>query len=181
MTKYVGLLRGINVGGNNRVEMPKLKRAFESLGFLNVSTYINTGNVIFETDKKDLEEIIEKALKKAFGLPLRIVIRDAKNIKKLCKDIPRGFENNTEQKTDILFLWDEYNNKKSLTLIKKTKVDTLKYIDGAVVWNVQKKYLTKSGMRGFTGSVIYKHMTARNINTVRKLNELLNQNVLTES
>jgi uncharacterized protein (DUF1697 family) len=174
MTKYVALLRGINVGGNNKVEMPKLKKVFESLGFENVSTYINSGNVIFETDKKDLEPQIEKALKKAFEFELRIVVRDAKNIKKLCKEIPKDWLNDTEQRTDVLFLWDEFDTKKSVDLIKTTGVDTLKYIDGAIVWHVKRKDVAKSGMKKFIGSLIYKNMTARNINTVRKLNELLN-------
>lgn len=174
MTKYVALLRGINVGGNNKVEMSKLKKVFGSLGFENVSTYINSGNVIFETDKKDLEPLIEKVLKKTFGFSLRIVIRDAKNIKKLCKDIPKDYLNNTEQRTDVLFLRDEFNTKKSIHLIKTTEVDTLKYIDGAIIWNVKRKDVTKSGMKKFIGTLIYKNMTARNINTVRKLNELLN-------
>jgi uncharacterized protein (DUF1697 family) len=174
MTKYVALLRGINVGGNNKVEMPKLKKVFEALGFLNVSTYINTGNVIFETDKKDLDTTIEKALLKAFGFAIRVVVRDTQNIQKLCKSLPNNWTNDTEQKTDILFLWDEFDNKKSIDLIKTTEVDTLKYIDGAIVWNVKRVDYTKSGMHKFIGTVIYKNMTARNINTVRKLNELLN-------
>lgn len=53
MKKYVALLRGINVGGNNKVAMPKLKECFESLGYRNVITYINSGNIIFETKKVD--------------------------------------------------------------------------------------------------------------------------------
>ncbi|MFZ2593445.1 MAG: DUF1697 domain-containing protein [Minisyncoccia bacterium] len=173
MTKYVALLRGINVGGNNKVEMPKLKKLFESLGFLNVSTYLNTGNAIFETDKKDLQTIIEKALCKAFGFEIRVVLRDAENIHNLCKALPSHFTNDTEQKTDILFLWDEYNSKKSLSLIKTSDVDTLEYIDGSIVWNVKRESYAKSGMGKFIGTVVYKNMTARNINTVRKLNELM--------
>jgi len=174
MTKYIALLRGINVGGNKKIEMSKLKKVFEDLSFKNVSTYINTGNVIFETDKKDFKNIIEKTLQKTFGFEVWIIIRDAENIKKLCKNVPKEFKNDTEQRTDILFLWDEYNNDKSIELIKITKVDILKYINGALVWNIKRKDLSKSGMRKFIGSPLYKNMTARNINTVRKLNELIN-------
>lgn len=173
MTRYIALLRGINVGGNKKVEMPKLKKAFESLKFSNVSTYINTGNVIFETDKKDVEALIEKALLKTFGFEIRVVVRDAKNIQKICKALPAEWTNGTEQKTDILFLWDKYDDKKSISLIETTSVDVLKYIDGVIAWNVSRQDLKKSGMHKFIGTVIYKHMTARNINTVRKLNELM--------
>lgn len=173
MTKYVALLRGINVGGNNKVEMPKLKKVFESLGFSNVSTYINTGNVIFETDKKDLDTVIEKTLLKTFGFEIRTVVRDAKNIQKLCRALSPSLTNDTKQKTDILFLWDEYDSKKSIELIKVNEVDNLKYIDGAIVWNVKREDYNKSGMNKFIGTAVYKNMTARNINTVRKLNELM--------
>lgn len=173
MKKYVALLRGINVGGNNKVEMPRLKKAFESLGFSNVSTYINTGNVIFETSRGGLAAVIEKALKNNFGFEIRVVVRDAKNIQKLCKILPPMWTNDADQKTDVLFLWDKYDSKKSLDLIKATSVDTLKYVDGAIAWNVPNKGLNKSGMKKFIGSVVYKNMTARNINTVRKLNELM--------
>jgi uncharacterized protein (DUF1697 family) len=50
---YVALLRGINVGGNNKVEMKKLKTTFETLGFTSVVTYINSGNIIFNTSDKN--------------------------------------------------------------------------------------------------------------------------------
>ncbi len=176
MSTYVALLRGINVGGNNKVEMPKLKKVFESLGFSDVSTYINTGNVIFSTDVSDTREIeqqIEKALKKTFGFEIKIVIRTAKNIKKICKTIPQEWTNDTEQRTDVLFLWEAYDSEKSIDLITTTEVDTVTYVDGAIVWNVSRDDYKKSGMQKFIGTKIYKHMTARNINTVRKLEELL--------
>jgi uncharacterized protein (DUF1697 family) len=175
MTQYVALLRGINVGGKSKVEMKKLKAIFETLGYENVSTYINSGNVIFTTAEKDTQKIvadIEHALAKKLGMQLRVVVRDAKNIQKLVKAIPAEWLNNAEQKTDILFLWDAYDTKKSLGLIKQCEgVDTLLYISGAIVWNIDRVYYSKSGMQKFIGTELYKHMTARNVNTVRKLFE----------
>ncbi len=178
--KYIALLRGINVGGNNKVEMPKLKKTFEDLGYLNVSTYINTGNVIFETEEKNdemLKKEIEKALKDNFKFEIRVVLRDGKNIEKVCKNIPTKWENNDDMKTDVLFLWEEFDNKKSLDLInKKEGIDNLIYVDGAIIWNIDRKNYTKSGMNKFIGSLLYKNMTARNVNTVRKLSELVKMN-----
>jgi len=171
--KYVALLRGINVGGNRKVEMQRLKKSFEKMGYENVLTYINSGNVIFETKRKNTGALageIEKMLKKTFGFPIPTVVRDEKNIQKVAKAIPKKWENNKDQKTDVLFLWKKFDKKGTIQLIKTTpKVDTLKYIDGAIIWNVDRAKYNKSGMNDFIGTDVYKHMTARNVNTVRKL------------
>jgi hypothetical protein len=68
---YVALLRGINVGGKNKVDMKKLKKCFEDIGMRKVTTYINSGNVIFEdTDhtKDEIATMLEKAILKDFSL-----------------------------------------------------------------------------------------------------------------
>lgn len=177
MKRYIAFLRGINVGGNKKVEMPKLQKVFELLGFTNVSTYINSGNVIFHSDTKDFSQI-ETALQKTFGFEVKIVLRDAENIRKLCKKIPREWKNDTKQKTDVLFLLDAFNSKNTLDLIQPNPaVDTLEYISGAIVWNIQRSNYTKSGLKNFIGTTLYKNMTARNINTVRKLGEILSKDI----
>lgn len=179
MVKYVALLRGINVGGNNKVEMKKLKEIMQTLSFKNVSTYINSGNILFESkylDKEKLAKKIEEAISKKFGFSIPTVVRNEGDIKKLLNSIPKNWENNTEQKTDILFLWDKFDNKKTLGLIKQAKgIDNLIYIKGEIVWNISRKNYSKSGMNKFIGTVVYKNMTARNINTVRKLFEIMNK------
>lgn len=173
MARYVALLRGINVGGNCKVEMARLKELFEKLGYISVRTYINSGNVVFES-KDDNFSAIEPALAQTFGFPIRTIVRSAKSIRQICQKIPIKWTNNTEQKTDVIFLWDKYDSKKSLSLIQTNpEVDTLVYLPGAIVWNLDREYYTKSGMHKFIGTEVYKHMTARNVNTVRKLDTLL--------
>jgi uncharacterized protein (DUF1697 family) len=173
MKKYIALLRGINVGGNNKVPMPELKKVFEGLGFLEITTYINTGNVIFATDKNNLETLIDNALQKQFGFNIKTIMYSQEKFQKICDALPKAWQNNAEQKTDILFLWEPFDTKKSVALIKTTPVDNLVYLHGAIAWNIQKKDYKKSGMHQFIGSPIYQHMTARNINTVRKLSLLM--------
>lgn len=173
MAQYVALLRGINVGGNAKVEMAKLRTVFESLGYEAVRTYINSGNVLFESSKDDFARI-EPALVKAFGFPIRAIVRDAKNIHHLCQEISPQWTNDKEQRTDVVFLWNQYDNKKSLDLIQTNPdVDTLVYLPGAIVWHFDREYYAKSGMHKFIGTEVYKHMTARNINTLRKLDQLM--------
>lgn len=173
---YVALLRGINVGGNSKVEMPKLKLAFEALGFDNVSTYINSGNVIFQDNRSDtkLVPLIEKTIAADFGLPVRVVLRDLATIQKLCKEIPASWTNDKQQKTDVLFLWDEIDSPDILNKISiKPDIEKVRYIAGALVWNVGRENVTRGSSVKLIQTDFYKHMTIRNVNTVRKLHELM--------
>ncbi len=182
--KYLALLRGINVGGNCKVEMPRLKQVFESSGFSNVLTYINSGNIIFEAParpKDKLARAIEKTLKKSFGFEIKTLVRTASEIQKLSKGIPATWTNDAEQKTDVLFLWDAFDSKSTIgEITTNSDIDSLKYISGAIAWNVHRKNYNKSGMRKFIGTKVYKHMTARNVNTVRKLASLMRIDSLSE-
>jgi uncharacterized protein (DUF1697 family) len=172
--KYVALLRGINVGGAKIVRMAYLKKVFEDLGFTAVTTYINSGNVIFTATRRPAVATIEAMLKRAFGFEVRCVIRDAKNIIRVAAAIPASWHNDTQQKTDILFLWDSFDRKQSLSLIPARQgVDTIRYVTGAILWHIERKNYSKSGMHDFIGTALYKHMTARNSNTVRALARLL--------
>lgn len=173
MKKYVALLRGINVGGNNKVDMGELKVVFEKMGFFDVSTYINSGNVLFSSKAEPSAEKIEKVIEKKFGFPVRTLVRDTEMLKEIVSSTPIDWSNDKDQKTDVLFLWDGYDTKKSIGLIKTNdKVDTLVYVKKSIVWHIHKKDYNKSGMNKFIGTEVYKNMTARNINTVRKLVEL---------
>lgn len=177
MAKYVALLRGINVGGNNKIEMAKLKSCFESLGYTNVITYINSGNVIFDSRETDTEKItnkIELSISKVFRLKIPIIVRSHNNIKKICKSIPDAWVNDTTYKTDVLFLWSLYAKKNTLKLIDTNQeVDSLIYVDGVIIWHLKKANYGKSKMNNIIGTDIYKNMTVRNVNTVRKLNILM--------
>lgn len=170
-------MRGINVGGNAKVSMKELKETFESLNFKNVSTYINSGNVIFEEATRDIESIvgaIERKLKKVFGFSIMVILRDAKNIQKIANIVPSDWTNDSTMKTDVLFLTNEFDKKETLKLITTNPaVDTLLYSPGAIIWKVSRSNYTKSGMKKIIGTEVYKNMTARNSNTLRKLATLM--------
>ncbi len=178
----LALLRGINVGGNKKVAMSELKKLFASLGYTTVSTYINSGNVLFKsaatlTGKARAHEarLIETALEKHFGFTITVMLRTASELLDLAAHIPKTWANDTEQRTDILFLADAYDSANSIQLAKHTAVDTLKYHSGALMWNVSRVQYSKSGLHAFIGSELYKNMTARNVNTVRTLARLFTE------
>lgn len=172
--KYIALLRGINVGGNNKVAMSNLKEIFEDLGYQNVRTYINSGNVIFESSRTQFNSLGEK-LSKKLGFDVKVLVVNVTTLQRVVRETPSTWTNDKKQKTDVLFLWPEYDFKKVLSELDLVdRVDAAFYTKGAVVWNIERRNQSKSRMQnGFIGSDVYKHMTARNINTVRKIAELL--------
>jgi uncharacterized protein (DUF1697 family) len=179
---YLALLRGINVGRNAKVEMSKLRETFESLGCKHVSTYINSGNVIFADARspKELVPLIEQAITKDFNLEIRIVLRDLPAIQNLCTAVPLSWTNDTKQKTDVLFLWEEIDNP---TIVEKVVInpplERVQYIPGTLVWNVGRENVTKGAGLKLVKTSLYQHMTVRNINTVRTLEKLMTKAVST--
>lgn len=175
---FVALLRGINVGGNAKVEMARLRTVFEDLGATLVSTYINSGNVIFVDSRKEAElvKLIEAAIKKEFGLSVPVIVRSQAEIEALLQKVPKSWVNDTQQKTDVLFLWAEVDKPSVVKGIDyKPEVENVLYVPGAVVWNVDRKHIKPGSGIKLIGTDLYRKMTARNINTVRKLDELMRQ------
>ncbi len=89
--RYVAFLRGINVGGHHKIPMADLRKELEELGFTNVVTLLNSGNVIFDSitnNKEGLEKTISGKLQITFGFPVPTIIRKAKTIYKMFNDSP---------------------------------------------------------------------------------------------
>ena len=110
---YVALLRGINVGGNRKVDMKALKATFERAGMGDVRTYINSGNVIFGSDSRDkvsLARTLEAAIEADFGFPVRVLLRDAEDMRVLVDALPDEWVNGSEAKCDVMFLGDEVDS-----------------------------------------------------------------------
>jgi uncharacterized protein (DUF1697 family) len=171
--RYVALLRGINVGGNNRVDMKLLRQTFENTGLRNVTSYINSGNIIFEYDVisvPDMVSSLEAAIEKDFGFPVKVLIRSADNIKMVAGSLPGSWTNDASMKCDVMFLWENYDNKSVIGGFKiNPHKEDVKYVPGAILWRVDRDYITRSAMLRLAGTELYKHMTIRNCNTVREL------------
>lgn len=174
---YVALLRGINVGGNRKVEMARLKQTFAGLGYRHVKTFISSGNVIFSNDSKDMDDLtkkVEQAIEKDFGFPVDTLLRDLPSIEKLVKAIPKAWVNDKDTKCDVMFLWKDADSRKTLKLLSyDTAVEDVKYLPGAIVWRIDRDKASKSKMLKVAGTKLYKQMTIRNPNTVRKIYELM--------
>ncbi|GAB6122037.1 DUF1697 domain-containing protein [Dysgonomonas termitidis] len=87
---YIALLRGINVGGKNIIKMAELKKVFENLGFQNVQSYIQSGNVLFISDKEEeqLRIEIETTIERTFGFPVAVILRTLSELETIIAGCP---------------------------------------------------------------------------------------------
>ncbi|GAB5565521.1 MAG: DUF1697 domain-containing protein [Winogradskyella sp.] len=91
MKTYIALLRGINVGGHRKVPMAELKKLMADTGFENVKTYIQSGNIVFQTKKenpKELEIIIYEAIIGKFGFEASVIVKTRSQLQKIFDDCP---------------------------------------------------------------------------------------------
>ena len=174
---YVALLRGINVGGNTMVSMKALKSCFEELGLEGVVTYINSGNIIFKasnTSVPALVRLIESGIKARCKMEIRVVVRTRSEIAAICQKIPTDWVTDKLMRTDVMFLRDEVDTAETIAAVPANPaVDRLVHVKGALIWNVSRKDYGNSKVPKMVGSSFYKNMTARNVNTTRKLLELM--------
>ena len=172
--KYVALLRGINVGGNCKVDMAALRAVFEQLGFTDVRSYINSGNVIFSSDNHPSASTIEAAIIETFSFSVPTLVIDQPTFGNVAEAIPADWTNDSHQKTDVLFLWPDAARPDTVDrIIINPAVDTLLYAEGAIIWHIDRTNYNQSKMTDFIKNPLYRQMTARNCNTVRKLVELM--------
>ena len=107
MNKYVAFLRGINSGSNPTLKMETLRAIFENIGFLNVKTLLASGNVVFDTEqseRQNLETILEKELEAKLGYKVAVIVLDSEKIKRLIESRPfEGIRINPQTRLYITF------------------------------------------------------------------------------
>lgn len=169
---YVALLRGINVGGNKKVEMKKLKAVFEQHGCTKVSTYINSGNVIFTASlsKAVLMEQVSKWIEEAFGFEVSTLIKTHQEMKEIAAAIPADWNNDEVHRSDVAYLFPAIDSPRVINELPfiKEYID-VRYVHGALYWRSARPDVMKSRMNKLIGHRLYKDMTMRNVNTARYL------------
>jgi uncharacterized protein (DUF1697 family) len=170
--KYVAFLRAINVGGTKVIKMEDLRRMFESLGYSNVATYIQSGNVIFESDEMDsptLEKQIETQIGQTFGFNVEVFLRTMDEVKAIVEKRP--FDQQGEETLFIPLLHSAPVPKAcQAVLALATETDSFAVQGRAVYWLRRDR-----GKSPFNNNFIEKALgmsaTARNLNTMRKIIE----------
>src|SRR5690606_3474117 len=126
------------------------------------------------SSKTGISEILEEAIETDFGLNIKVLVRSLDDITAVVQALPDTWKNDQQMKSDVLFLWEEADDESVLEkLVINPEVDTVKYVPGAILWSVEKKHYKKSGMNKIIGTKLYKQVTVRNVNTTRKIYELM--------
>lgn len=176
--KYIALLRGINVGGNAKVPMAELRVCFEALGFLNVKTYINSGNVIFETNQttiKSLRAEIENCLKKQFGFDLLIVLIESNHYKKIIESAPTWWGKDPLWKHNAIFLIEPTTAEEVVKAIGALKpdIELVEVCENVLFQSLEFSKFGQTTTGKLASNTLYKQMTIRNYNTAQRLLELI--------
>jgi uncharacterized protein (DUF1697 family) len=174
--RYVALLRGINLGGNVMIKMEDLRKAFEDLGFENVKTYINSGNVAFDTRKtaeSRLVDGIESAVEMLVGRQVAVMVRSQKDIERILKNNPFDGQYESHKNMHVLFLKEKMPKEKEEQLQASALPGERYEVCEREIYNLLPQGVAGSLLtKGFFEKKPRVPYTGRNWRTVEKLAEL---------
>jgi len=177
MARYVALLRGINVGGRNPIRMADLRTCLERDGLRDVSTYIQSGNVLFTAAEKAdvLTPRVEALIAETFEVPARVLLRTHTQLKNVVRRAPDGFGRDPQTyRYDVLFLMPPLAAAKTLKEVPtKEGVDEVYAGPGVLYFSRLTARASSSHLSRFVSMPIYKSMTIRNWSTTTKLLALM--------
>ena len=181
MTSYLVLLRGINVGGKNKLPMAELRSCLEDLDFENISTYIASGNVFLDSDLSaaNVAEKIEAALPKAFKLHaelIRVAVLSKAALEAVVKRRPKGFgDEPTKYHSDAIFLMGIDANEAMAVFSPRDGVDKVWPGKGVIYHQRVSAERTKSRLNRIMSTPVYASATIRSWQTTLALLDLMRE------
>jgi uncharacterized protein (DUF1697 family) len=170
--QYLALLRGINVGGKNKVPMADLRETVEELGHADVATYIQSGNVLFRAPRQPRAELsarLESGLSERFGIELKVVVVTEAELRRVVREAPAGFGAETHR-CDVIFLRRPLTVKKAMAVIEtKEGVDNAWAGKDVLYFSRLDAKASSSRLGKVVARPEYKEMTIRNWRTTTKL------------
>lgn len=176
MKRYIALLRGINISGKNKISMSELKKGFAELGFAEITTYLNSGNVVFSCatdDKNVIANKIELMIKDSFGLNIPVFIILQEKLQELLNHAPDWWgDDNKEIYDNLIFImpplsYDEFYDEIGAPKEEYEKAHNYKNV---IFWSFSRKDYQKTNWWPKTAnSNISDKFTIRTANTVRKI------------
>lgn len=177
--KYIVLLRGINISGKNKIPMGELKKVLEENQYTNVSTYLNSGNVILESNIKNEEAImkdIHEIIKVKFNLEIPVFVMDESYLESILSNSPEWWgTSNKEIYDNLIFIIPPIKFEDVYNAIgePKEELEKIKEYNNSIFWSYDLKNYRKSNWWVKTASVDIKDkITIRTANTMKKILEL---------
>lgn len=176
MKRYVAFLRGVNISGKNKVPMAELKKAFEKIGFSEVKTYLNSGNVIFSCEEDNIAPFsnqIEMTIKNQFGIDIPVFVISQEKLKDILNNAPNWW--GSESKTiydNLIFIMPPVTFADVFDEIGEPKEELEKIMEykGTIFWSFSRKDYQKTNWWSKTArAAISSKLTIRTANTVRKI------------
>ena len=166
---YVAFLRGVNLGPNNKISMPALRAMAEDLGYTDVATYINSGNLILSSPKKaaTVERQISDAIKKTFGRPIDVTVRTPAQLKKILAENPYP-DGNPSQVTVAFLTKSAPANAREKVAAVATDSEPFEFAGQEVYVNYSQG-IGKSKLAEKFSAIIGVSSTVRNMRTVEKV------------
>ena len=175
-TRYIALLRGVNISGKNKVPMAELKKCFEKLGFGEVKTYLNSGNVIFSSDEDNIGRFttqIETMIKNQFGFDIPVFVISKEELEDILHNAPKWWGNeNKEIYDNLIFIMHPTTFTDVFNEIGEPndELEQIKNYKEAVFWSFSRKDYQKTNWWSKTASAnISTKLTIRTANTIRKI------------
>ena len=176
MNQFAALLRGINVSGKNKIAMADLKKGFEALGFADVRTYLNSGNVLFSCGCEDtgsLSEMIETMIHERFGLEIPVLIISITGLADILDHAPKWWGSDDPGIYDnLIFILPPADFNEIYGEIGEVKegLEQIMSYENVIFWSFDRKQYQKTNWWPKTaGSEAGRKLTIRTANTVRKL------------
>jgi uncharacterized protein (DUF1697 family) len=178
--RFLALLRGLNVGGQNVIRRDDLVRCFEELGFDGVRTYIQSGNVLFrshETRVAALTAAIEAALSERLSNRVRAVVLPRAGYRAAVAAAPRDWGRDDDRKHNALFTLHGVTTRRIVEQlpVPKEGIETLASGPGVIFWSISKRHQTRTTWMKLAAAPAYQQVTVRNHRTVFRLLELLEE------
>ena len=181
MTTYISMLRGINVSGQKLIKMDALRKLYENLGFINVITYLQSGNVIFTNKDQDpdkLGQIIRREIQKNFGFEVPVIVLTVDNLKQIIDHNPFIKDSNRDQSSlYVTFLSskpDQFDTK--VIEDKKQDKEEIIFSDNAVYLYCPDGYGRTKLSNNFLEAKLKVDATTRNWKTTNELYKIVQGN-----
>lgn len=176
MTQYIAFLRGINVGGHNIIKMKEFKLLLLNLGLEKVNTYIQSGNVVFQSDKnaEQLQLIIEREINDVYGYSVTVMIRTASEFSDIINNCPYPVDSLAEGESVYLALLEKESAEERITRILQFKSETEECcLTGKEVYLYLRIGVQKSKLAAYLQKLGVS-VTMRNWKTIKKLENMVN-------